>query len=432
MIDPLCQAGAGVYTQQLVIALTIGEGKLAEGEMLREVLWRRRSRYFRLAKQQIEDHVGADRAQGQGFPGGFLHRLAPVAAEDIQHFYKLPVASRPLSHLRPRRHDVITETTVRFLRIGNPLLATLATSFADPLTQAITPDGSGASLAALEAELANELRLALEHDQLTLPSLPDIAVRVGRAVLDEKSNSKRIASVVQSDPVISAKLVRAANSAFFGGHRRVESLTGAITQLGFELTHKLVLSFALREIFDAPSRAARERMRELWRHSTQVSALCQTIASSDRRFDPQQALLAGLVHDIGGVAVVNHLAHRAPQLDAAIADCIVGQLRGTIGGAILRKWRFPEELVVCATEGEHWLRDPGPEPDYCDVVVVAQLLGLLSSASQLDGLPNMSEVPAFGKLRLGGAGGEDAADAGSGFLEERREQISHTERLLAS
>ncbi len=311
-------------------------------------------------------------------------------------------ASRPLSHLRPRRHDVISETTVRYLRVENPLLATLAASFADPLTQAITADGSGAvSLAALQAELAKDLQLALDRDQLTLPSLPDIAVRVGRAVLDEKSNSKRIAALVQTDPVISAKLVRAANSAFFGGHRRVDSLTGAITQLGFELTHKLVLSFALREIFNASSRAARERMRELWRHSTQVGALCQTLATNDRRFDPQQALLAGLVHDIGSVAVVSHLAQRA---------------------------RFPEELVACAVEGEQWERDPAPEPDYCDVVVVAQLLAFLGSSTQLDGLPPLSAVPAFGKLRLSGADPEST----DGFLDRAREQVAHTQALLTS
>jgi len=339
-------------------------------------------------------------------------------------------ASRPLSHLRPRRHDVISETTVRFLRIGNPLLATLAVSFADPLTQAIAPDGGGASLAVLEAELANELHIALEHDQLTLPSLPDIAVRVGRAVLDEKSNSKRIASVVQSDPVISAKLVRAANSAFFGGHRRVESLTGAITQLGFELTHKLVLSFALREIFDAPSRAARERMRELWRHSTQVGALCQTVAANDRRFDPQQALLAGLVHDIGAVAVVSHLAQRAPQLEPGIVDGIVSRLRGPVGGALLRKWRFAEELVVCALEGEEWTRNPAPEPDYCDVVIVAQILAFLGSSTQLDGLPTLAEVPAFGKLHLSGS--SEREEAAEQFLDRSRDQVAHTQTLLVA
>jgi HD-like signal output (HDOD) protein len=325
---------------------------------------------------------------------------------------------------------VISDTTVRYLRIDNQLLAGLAATFAEPLDGAVATEGARAPpVSALESEFAEEIQAALDRDLLSLPSLPDIAVRVGRAVLDEKSNSRRVATVVQTDPVITAKLVRAANSAFFGGGRRVESLTAAITQLGFQLTHKLVLSFALREIFSAPSRTAQERMRELWRHSTQVSALCQTIATSDRRFDPQQALLAGLVHDIGSVALINHLAHRAPQLDAAAGDRIVAGLRGSIGGAILRKWRFPEELVACATEGEEWLRDSGPEPDYCDVVIVAQLLGLLGSARQLDGLPNLSEVPAFGKLRLS-AGDEE--DAGTAFLEQRREQITHTEYLLAS
>ena len=338
-------------------------------------------------------------------------------------------ACRPLSHLRPRRHDVISDTAVRYLRIDNRLLAGLAASFAEPVDRMLASDTAQAQpISILESEFAAEIKSALDKDLLTLPSLPDIAVRVGRTVLDESSNSRRVAAVVQTDPVITAKLVRAANSAFFGGGHRVESLTAAITQLGFQLTHKLVLSFALREIFNARSRAAQERMRELWRHSTEVSALCQTIAGSDHRFDPQQALLAGLIHDIGAVAVVNHLAQRAPQLDAEGADRIVADLRGEIGGAILRKWRFPEELVVCAIEGEHWTRDGGPEPDYCDVVIVAQLLAFLGSARQLDGLPNLSEVPAFGKLRLGDQADDDQRSA---FLEQRREQISHTVNLLA-
>ena len=340
-------------------------------------------------------------------------------------------ARRPLSHLRPRRHDVISDTTVRYLRIDNRLLAGLAASFAAPVDQAIvTGQAQAHPVATLEAEFAAEIKAALDKDLLTLPSLPDIAVRVGRAVLDETSNSRRVAAVVQTDPVIAAKLVRAANSAFFGGGRRVESLIAAVTQLGFQLTHKLVLSFALREIFNAPSRAAQERMRELWRHSTQVSALCQTIASTDRRFDPQQALLAGLVHDIGVVAIVSHLAQRAPQLDADVADRIVASLRGEIGGAILRKWRFPEELVVCATEGDEWTRDSGPEPDYCDVVIVAQLLHFLGSVHQLEGLPALTVVPAFGKLRLGEATPDD--DTAPAFLDQKREQISQTATLLAS
>jgi len=362
-------------------------------------------------------------------------RLVATDSAEATLSAKDPAARRPLSHLRPRRHDVISDTTVRYLRIDNRLLAGLAATFAEPLDRVpATGDAPAPPVSTLEAEFAAEIRAALDKDLLTLPSLPDIAVRVGRTVLDEKSNARRVAAVVQTDPVIAAKLVRAANSAFFGGGRRIESLAGAVTQLGFQLTHKLVLSFALREIFSAPSRAAEERMRELWRHTTQVSALCQTIATSDRRFDPQQALLAGLVHDIGSVAVVSHLAHRAPHLEPAVADRVVGQLRGDIGGAILRKWRFPEELVTCATEGECWLRDSGADPDLCDVVIVAQLLSFLGSAQQLDGLPNLSEVPAFGKLRLGGAveDGASGGDAGSAFIDQRRDQISHTASLLVS
>jgi HD-like signal output (HDOD) protein len=338
-------------------------------------------------------------------------------------------ARRPLSHLRPRRYDVISETTIRFLRIDNRLLAGLSAPFADAVTRAMAEGvaAAAATLPALENELLAEMQEALDKDRLVLPSLPDIAVRVGRAVADENSNSKRIAAIVQTDPIISAKLVRAANSAFFGGQRTVESLTGAITQLGFKLTHKLVLSFALREIFNAATKAAQERMRELWRHSTQIGALCQMIARLDHRFEPQQALLAGLVHDIGVVAVITHLEQRAPHLEAALVDRVISHLRGPVGAAILRKWRFPDELVECALEGEEWLRDKSAEPDYCDVVVVAQLLGRGTGPRHPKDLPEVEDTRAYGKLRLGDS---TDVDSGQSLLDQAREHLTHTENLL--
>jgi HD-like signal output (HDOD) protein len=151
------------------------------------------------------------------------------------------------------------------------------------------------------------------------------------------------------------------------------------------------------------------------------------IARLDHRFEPQQALLAGLIHDIGVVAVITHLEQRAPHLEAALVDRVISHLRGPVGAAILRKWRFPDELVDCALEGEEWLRDKAPAPDYCDIVVVAQLLSRGTGPRHPKDLPEAEDIPAYGKLRLGDAPG---ADSGQSLLDQAREHLTHTESLL--
>ena len=155
------------------------------------------------------------------------------------------------------------------------------------------------SIPNIKNRLTIGLRRDLENDCLELPSLPDVAVAVTKALGDKASDASDIADIIQTDPAITAKLVKAANSAMYGHCRPVTTCTATVIRLGSALTHKLVMSLSVRELFTSSSPILLNRMRELWRHSTEIAAICYVLARYDTRFSPDQALLVGLLHDIG-------------------------------------------------------------------------------------------------------------------------------------
>ncbi len=277
----------------------------------------------------------------------------------------------------------------------------------------------------LSFDLYNDLRL----EKLDLPTLPEVAVRIGRAVKDDTRDAGRIAEVIQTDPVITAKLIRVANSAYYGGLKPLDSCESAVVRLGIDTTHNLVLTFALQDLFHSDSVALKKRMRQLWKHSTRVAALCFVLAKQTRAFPPDQALLGGLIHDIGEIAILTYLG-KYTTVDSLAEDqieAVVAALRGQVGGMILRYWDFPPEFATVALEAEDWHRDPGPEPDYCDLVIIAQLHSFVGTP-RLASLPPMNELPAFKKLPLGELTPQNSLK----ILDEAQEQIRTAETLVVA
>jgi putative nucleotidyltransferase with HDIG domain len=328
-----------------------------------------------------------------------------------------PAASRPLAQLRPRLYDVVTLTEVRYLRIEDADLAGVPR----PKQQAafggvaVAEEDEGS---VFEGELYYTLHQDLEADRLVLPSLPDVAVQVSQAIEDEVTNANRIAAIIQSDPAITAKLIKAANSALFAGREPVNTCSAAVVRLGVNTVHKLVVAFALRELFQVSSKALQKRMREVWGHSTEIGALCYVLARKLKRFSPEQAMLAGLLHDIGKVAILSY-AERFPELadDTNHVDMALQGLHAQIGGLILRKWKFTDEYVTAALEADHWNRDASKPADYCDLVVVSQLHSW-AGTTKAETLPAVDEVASFKKLGLEGVTEEKRLAILEGELEQ--------------
>ncbi|MGB5472580.1 MAG: HDOD domain-containing protein, partial [Gammaproteobacteria bacterium] len=114
--------------------------------------------------------------------------------------------------------------------------------------------------------------------------------------------------------------------------------------------------------------------------------------------NPEEALLVGLLHDIGTIALINYASHD-PQLssDPAGLEQTISCMRGELGALILRKWKFAPTFVVAARDAEYWLRKHDGVADFADLVIVAQVHERLRN-KEIDGLPRIEDIPAFAKV----------------------------------
>ncbi|OOZ37176.1 HDOD domain-containing protein [Solemya velesiana gill symbiont] len=336
----------------------------------------------------------------------------------------------PLSRLIPRKYEVITLTPIHYSKINNSLLDIVTSVInhreTSPFSGYSVDEGEEEQKAAqFENQISIKFLKELESDRLVLPSLPDVALKIGKALEDEEHNIEEIAAMIQNDPAITVKLIKSANSAFYGMPKPVETCSAAIVRIGTKMTHKLVLTYALRELFKSKSKLLQSRMKALWTHSTHVAAICYVLARLDKRFEPEHAMLAGLLHDIGIVAILHYAESLPPEeLTPEALDQAIKRLRGQIGSLILRKWGFPEELVTAALEAEDWMRQKSEEPDYCDLVIIAQLHSFVGTPLAI-ACPAINQVPAHTRLALG----ELTPKMSLLILEEVEDQIKNAEVL---
>jgi HD-like signal output (HDOD) protein len=335
----------------------------------------------------------------------------------------------PLSQLLPRKYNVTCETDVEYLCIDNYLIYETVIS----TTPSDLPNGYEVGIedhtdepGAISNRLTRQLEQDLKLDRLNLPSLPEVASKVGHAIQDESSDANTIARVIQSDPAITAKIVKAANSAFYGSLNPVESCTQAVIRLGTRVTHNLVVNYTMRDLFHTKSALLNQRMHELWSHSTKVAAICYVLAKRFKKFSADEAMSIGLLHDIGVAAILN-TASNYPELTTSPAtiEHAIEELRVPFGSRILHAWRFADEYITAAEQAENWMRTHEGDPDYCDILIIAQLHSLVGTKKSL-AAPPLDQIPAMPRLNLG----ELTPHQSLAILEEAQEQIEETESLF--
>ena len=264
--------------------------------------------------------------------------------------------------------------------------------------------------------------------ELKLPSLPDVAQRIQQAFADNLVTAQTVGVIIQSDPVITAKMIMVANSALYGGRAPIETLQQAVVRLGLENTRKLVMTFVVKELFNSETLTMRSHMRAVWKHSQHVASLCRLLAGQLDGFDVEQAQLAGLVHDIGEVAILQYaqqnetLRNNPEKLLEAVKS-----LRPQITGMLLQQWNFGAEFVTVGEEGEEWFRNPSDQPDLCDLVLIAQYHAMIGTPKQRS-LPPIAALPAFAKLGMGNL----AIEQGIEFMKTSRDKINSIEAHLGS
>lgn len=253
----------------------------------------------------------------------------------------------------------------------------------------------------LEEKCYSELLDELKHNRLVLPTLPEVAFKVREVVEDEHATSTQIAGVIVTDPALTTRLLKVVNSPLYRGSTQIDNVQRAITRLGRNIVRNLVISLVIKQLFESKSRLTEHRFKELWEHSTQVASISHVLAAQYTRLDPEQAMLAGLIHDLGVLPILVYV-EKNPELikDSKLLDKLIFSLHPRIGSAVLQAWKFAPEMVAVVRDHEDLSRFSGPEIDYVDIVIVANLQSYIGT-DHLSAQVNFEEVPAYAKLGLG-------------------------------
>jgi len=193
----------------------------------------------------------------------------------------------------------------------------------------------------------------------TLPSMPTTVLALGKAVADERCTVDRVMAVLGQDPGLSATLLRLANSVMYVRDGRVMDLRSTVLRLGFDTVYHLGQSAAV--IRSIRGGGHLDPLR-LWQHSVAVGLTAKGICGLvGRSGDQESAYLAGLLHDIGKIALDQCFAPEyAPVVAAMEAGSagldaergLLGITHAEVGAMVATQWNFPEPLVR-AIRGHH-------------------------------------------------------------------------------
>lgn len=252
----------------------------------------------------------------------------------------------------------------------------------------------------LAEQLLQGLWSDLSGNRLTLPSLPDIALRIDALMRHDDVDSRQIAAEIRKDPAMAVQVVRMANNAAYRGGKAVTDLRAAITRMGLGATRNLVRALALKQLFASDFPVLQARLRNVWVRSLEVAAMSQLLSVRLRQLEPEVALLAGLVHRIGVLPLLRQVERRPELLPSPMAiDLVIERLARQAGQLMLATWSFPPHLVVVPEQYGLFEREHAGAADYVDLINVATL-ALDQHYEGVNASVDRSRVPAFAKLGI--------------------------------
>jgi putative nucleotidyltransferase with HDIG domain len=199
---------------------------------------------------------------------------------------------------------------------------------------------------------------SLVADVRDLLSLPEIAVQVNAMVEDPRSTATELGEVINRDPSLTARLLRIANSPFFGLTSKIATVQRAVAVVGSKRLRDLIIATsAIRTFKGVPNQLV--SMDDFWYHSLYCAIAARQLAMSRRLPHADSLFTAGLLHDIGQLIIFNRLPDQAREAlrlsteDPHAVDMrqaeqeVLGFDHAQVGGLLLRHWQLPAMLVEC-------------------------------------------------------------------------------------
>ncbi|GAB4167618.1 MAG: HDOD domain-containing protein [Rhodocyclaceae bacterium] len=214
-----------------------------------------------------------------------------------------------------------------------------------------------------EYRFLQEIAEDLSSGDVSFPTFLDATLKVRMALKDPDVTAEDLARIVMSEPLLSVKVIRLANSAALNvSGTPVVDLRSAVIRVGFSSIRTLAITVAMGQLLEAKDmQPYAARARALWEHSIEVAALSFVVAARLTRVNPHEAMFAGLVHDIGMFYLLSRAA-KHPELSADSTELgrLVFEWHTSVGHAVLGALGMSEEVTEAVAEHEMPMRESVP------------------------------------------------------------------------
>ncbi len=237
-------------------------------------------------------------------------------------------------------------------------------------------DKTGEALKAQRFQMLEDIATEL-GGEVIFPTHFDAVLRLRKVLQDPNQSIGSIAAVVALEPLISAKLLHLANSVALNptGHE-VLDLKSAIARLGINTVRTAAMSIVMHQLLRAKGMAEfTELTKLLWDHSVQTAAAARVIARHMTKLNPDEAMLAGLIHDLGAFYML-YRATQYPELRNRpdSVKYLIIQWHESIGVSLLNALGIPQEIVAATEDHDQMRPTPTPIRTLSDVIYVANML----------------------------------------------------------
>ena len=214
--------------------------------------------------------------------------------------------------------------------------------------------------------------------------LPHTVVRINEMADDSTYSAADISDVINQDPGLSARLLRIANSPFYGFPSRIDNVPRAITVIGTNDLRDLILAASTIQVFaDLPNELV--SMETFWRHSLRCGIIARALATELQKPNVERYFTAGLLHDIGYLLIYRELPELASQtlqhsnknrqIIHIVEQEIIGFDHAKVGEELLKQWKLPDYLIEAV--GCHHV--PGMAKQYPDDAAIVHIANYLAN-----------------------------------------------------
>ncbi|MFK5914220.1 MAG: HDOD domain-containing protein [Woeseiaceae bacterium] len=275
----------------------------------------------------------------------------------------------------------------------------------------------------------------LVNNASDLISLPEISLRVNEIANDPNSTAEDMASVISQDPALVVRMLKIANSAYYGLSKEVDTISRAVAILGTKKIRDLVISTSTSQAFDGiPNDLI--SMQDFWHHSLYCGLLAQILSNKSKKTNSESIFIAGLLHDIGQLLMFNQrpeksheaillLMEGSEDLETFEAERhIFGFDHMQVGGELIRNWKLAPVLEECV-EFHH---EPQNAKNFPAEVALINIANAVAVMADFDSMSEDDEIPLISPLswELTGLSQADLPDA----IHKAQEEISEIESVL--